>query len=599
MKLDDLLIRVNLGTVGWIKTIPSGKSPSRALAANERLFRYVKKVQRDPRGRRRSYDSIRRDLIDVINSTASLLISEASSAISMLTETDCSLVYESEDESGSVILVRQPIDEIPAIDLVRDVLRTTNGLRKLRTDQQFSAVEYRMVAQSVAFDHIRLHFAKQNETPENVRSREQDLELGIAKLERIRRRLGRSEIEFLDNHATLSGTKWSSDLPLLPILHMDATDDQLRTVAKWYESIGSSMFQPLPVDESADEHLKARWKESWAVFDECGEATLLLAIWIRSLAFVDGSHRCDLCYRHIGVNARRFCVCHFRRDKKRLDSREIHISSFYKRMQEKFHTDNPKLSDLFSLLDAEKLDKSGGEHTVKALGLPCALEHPADVLKAQLAQLSPVISGVLEAGVNEHFLAMVSVATEPFICRMSERRGESKFLDKPQRDAIRWLCLENFFRTWYGENVQVPFPAEKLICRGLDRDHPVIQFGINTLGAIALDLMHLRAWVEVDTCFDRFAYISLGEVRRLRNGVDPVTGKQRSFAQVAKQVGASYEAVWETYLYSQQLTHSGRKDRRERVFPGGLIRLAEHLRLQPPDSKSRGVTGKQVTSSFK
>lgn len=608
MNLDDLQTRATVATVGWLKPTSPVGSPSKAFELHKRLFELVASAGES--GRRETPARIRSRLIDEINASSRMLIGAALAVLESLLDSKCAFTYEGTGDDGEDALVRIFVDEVPNTVSMLGVLRRSSSLRSLKDGQQIHVVQHQLQEYGIAMGNLQLNWPPPVELSKKERVRlELDLARYNAKLASIRRRIDANALQWLSQSA-VSGSDlssdWSGDWPLLPAIDQNTLNEELELAARWYESIGTSMHQPLPVDESGPAELKARWKQAWALYGDCGEAVSVLAVWIRCLAVADESQRCEMCFRHLGPGARRFCSCHYREGKQRLPSRQIHVSAFYRQVLDEFLAENRTPSDRYEHLSRRRrlgafsrtfvspammsvrnaisvssvanLDTAAYEEHARAFGLPDQLVQPAATLAALLRLLFPIIGSVLEADVQEHFISLLKTASAPFARSAPGVQEDPALRRKQQMEAMRELSWETFFKTWYGRSTSDTLASMRQVCRGIDPDHPVVR-GYASVGKIALDMAHLRAWTQVDQCFDSFAYLSLAKVENLRRGSAASTGGPLSFTEIGAQLGASHEAVRKTFEYGGALSDPHRPGRRERVLPQGLKRLSEYLGL--------------------
>jgi hypothetical protein len=95
---------------------------------------------------------------------------------------------------------------------------------------------------------------------------------------------------------------------------------------------------------------------------------------------------------------------------------------------------------------------------------------------------------------------------------------------------------------------------------------------------LARDLMHMGAWREVDERFNRYAYLDLARLNRLRRENTRAGRPGMSLADMAVAVGASPEAVRQTLRFADD--QGSRGDRRNRIIPGGVRRLEQFLEAE-------------------
>jgi hypothetical protein len=131
------------------------------------------------------------------------------------------------------------------------------------------------------------------------------------------------------------------------------------------------------------------------------------------------------------------------------------------------------------------------------------------------------------------------------------------------------------FKSLFGPKAPVPWCSERTLGESLDLDHPMVNGAEVPPNRLARDLMHMGAWREVDQRFNRYAYLDLAELNRLRRTGASAGHPRMSLADIAAAVGASPEAVRQTLRFAD--AQGSRNDRRDRIIPAGVRRLEQLL----------------------
>ena len=109
----------------------------------------------------------------------------------------------------------------------------------------------------------------------------------------------------------------------------------------------------------------------------------------------------------------------------------------------------------------------------------------------------------------------------------------------------------------------------------LDLDHPLADGMSVPPHRLASDLTHMGAWREVDERFNRYAYLNMANLNRLRRTAATMGSPRLSLAAMGAAFGVSPEAVRQTMKFAD--CQSDGKDRRERIIPAGIRRLEQLL----------------------
>lgn len=343
-------------------------------------------------------------------------------------------------------------------------------------------------------------------------------------------------------------------------------------IADWYERLRSAMYRPLPMDDAAPASSIRRWRRGWRNFEECGEAFGLVADWLRAMASSGHARRCLVCYRHLGPGMKRFCARHQRTASARQDSRELHIADIYGPVAKRRIA---KHSAIYAMGSPSEQDVRRMAEQAKAAGICQELAWPAGGLAASLRALYPHVAPPAREQLQHVFVRMFSIAQEPFEREDVLTYEEQLRRTKQRREAPRLFTPSSFFRALYGAPYAVEWAEDRTLGAGLDVDHPLAHHEAVLPSRLALDLVHLSTWLEVDSLFDQFAYLNPLDLKRLRQGLPSMGTPAMSLAQVARVLGVSAEAVRQTLRHSDG--HAGANERRQRVIPARLAALRAYL----------------------
>ena len=167
-------------------------------------------------------------------------------------------------------------------------------------------------------------------------------------------------------------------------------------------------------------------------------------------------------------------------------------------------------------------------------------------------------------------------ANAPFRDRTFARPDDESENRRLKHLAPKWLSWVDFFAAWYRAPDQSLGEDDLPLAKGMDVDHPLVRLGTVSVKKIALDFAHLCAWQLVDEQFDQVAYLSVGEVFKLRKESSSPDKRPLSLSMIGRQLGVSAEAVRETVAYGM---NPEAPKRRDRLLPGGLNRISRTLKF--------------------
>ncbi len=390
----------------------------------------------------------------------------------------------------------------------------------------------------------------------------------LAKLKASARRLILSDAYYVS-----AGT-WS-DWALPIELPTSASASALIEAADWFERLRHAMYQPLPLDEKASKPLVHRWKRQWAAYEDCGSAFGVLAVWLRSLANTGGSQRCQICYRHLGPNLRRFCSEHKRTAFQRQKTRDLNISGLYQPLAQRLVRSRPlvlKQMSTWSLPEDEVLAMSD---QARQYGLNSKLVMPAATLAAELRRLYPVLTPSVRDLLQLRFEQLAVIAQTPFERDKARHADDWESISYQKHEAAIWMDRRTLFQAVFGPKAPVRWCKDRTLGDDLDRDHPIVFAAGVGPQRLALDLLHLGAWREIDKRFNDYAYLDTDNLYQLRRG-SATTGKRgMSLAEIGAVVGASPEAVRQTLRLASD--EDARSNRRRRVISAGVRSLSQLL----------------------
>lgn len=514
--------------------------------------------------------ALRQALVSAINIASLKLIADAKAAIEDLHDAQLRIgvVASAQQQSSSQFVA----SEVPPFKHARHVIRFAIGVRSLSPRSQVWVarwLELEALGQLLQTDVSDA--ATMGDQIQRIEAA-QALAAHKKTVRTLRESAPTAAWEFLEAYRFMVGPfAWGTwALPLQ--VSGTSSSREFIEIADWYERLRSAMYRPLPMDDAAPASSIRRWRRGWRSFEECGEAFGLIAAWLRAMASSGHARRCLVCYRHLGAGMKRFCTRHHRTASARQDSRELHVSDLYGSVVKRRIAKHPALNAIGS---PSEQDVRWMAEQAKASGICQELAWPAGGLAASLRALYPLMTPPARKQLQHVFVRIFSIAQEPF-----EREGALTYEEqlrrtKQRREAPRLFAPSSFFRALYGAPYAVAWAEERTLGAGLDVDHPLAHHEAVLPSRLALDLVHLSTWLEVDSLFDQFAYLNPLDLKRLREGKPSMGMPPMSLAQVARALGVSAEAVRQTLRHSDGLT--GLNERRQRVIPARLAELRAYL----------------------
>lgn len=561
----DLCAQASAGVAGWISAASGQAEPSRAAHVHQGLLDFVLGSS----STRRQTQALKAGLIRRMNAESRAVAKEALALATKLQ--DAQFGFEVTDMSGRDSWAVFKASQVPPASDAPTVLRLATALHEGKVKRQSAAMRaFECEAQlgSAEVDH---HAAwRGGDTPDWASSSLaiEEHRRGFKK-ELARLRAGDRELVLNASHFVSSVTWFSWALPVE--LAVNSGDPELREAAAWYERLRVSMYRPLPVDERAPKPVIRRWNLEWAAYEDFGAAFGVIAIWLKCLTSSPGSQRCQICYRHLRKGMKHFCTEHTRTAAKRQDARDLHISGLYRPLAERLVRSRSQIQENLSTWSLPPAAVKAMLQQAKQSGISPDLAMPAATLAAALREIFPALTPSTRGLLQRRFGQLFSIAQAPFEQSSARTRKEWEDITLRRHQARHWLRWETFFGSLFGPAAPVTWCTERTLGDGLDCDHPLATGTPVPPHRLARDLMHLGAWREVDERFDKFAYIDMGNLNRLRRSAAGQGHSKVSLADMAAAVGASHEAVRQTLRFADGL--SERTKRRDRIVPEGIRRL--------------------------
>lgn len=567
VKPTDLLDLADSATAGliWGKD----RAESAAYEVRRRLAAAVGGRRAKPDGS--NLDRARERVLAEVNEASMWVVDRACVAVDRLARSGCRFRLVCVDTKGRESVASFDVNDVAPFGEASKVLMLSKALRQLGHSDQAPVMRL--------FDHIgELTSAEASQAAMGIAGEstvqvDRTVASVARSVERATAELSQAALSLVqsDENRCLSLT-WSTWA--LPVqLHRSSTDEQVLEAANWLSRIANMMYRPLPLDRETHPDAAAAWETAWAAYEDAGDAFAVLATWLRCLIGASPGKRCDLCYRHLGTNMKRYCRCHMRTSAKRQTARAIHVGELYQGSVTGHLTAVTTLNCWHSRSGPSDAALQLLTQVAKENGVHPDLVRPASVLAAMLRSVWPVMHSEVASLIQDHFCRILKIAQMPFDRHepTSYAAGLQRARDK--HDARRWLNWETFFQSWFGESTAPCFAAEHLVGRGLDVDHPLCEGTPVSQSSIAVDLIHFRVWSSVYRLFNMTAYLLPEQVQRLRSEGQRNVGAPMTLRDIGEVLGVSAESVRKALESAG--TQGNTRRRRGRLLPQARYRLRQ------------------------
>lgn len=567
VRATDLLDLADSATAGliWGKD----RAESAAYEVRRRLAAAVGARRAKPDGS--NLDRARERVLAEVNEATMWVVDRACVAVDRLACSGCRFRLVLVDAKGRESVASFDVNDVAPFGEASKVLMFSKALSQLGHSDQASVMRL--------FDHIgKLTAAEASQAAMRI-AKESTVQIDrdVANLawavERATADLSQAALNLVQSHENqcpdLTWSTWA-----LPVqLHRSSSDEQVLEAANWLGRIANMMYRPLPLDSETHPDAAAALETAWAAYEDAGDAFAVLAAWLRCLIGASPGMRCDLCYRHLGKNMKRYCRCHRRTSAKRQTALAIHVGALYRGSV----TDNLRA---VTALDCWRSRSEPNDSVLQLLsqfaeesGLHPDLVRPASVLAAMLRSVWPVMHSEVASLIQDHFSRVLKIAQMPFDCHEPTSYVVGLQQARDRHEAKRWLNWQTFFQSWFGEPAAPSFAEERLVGGGLDVDHPLCEGTSVSQSSIAVDLIHFRVWSSVYRLFSMNAYLLPEQVQRLRSEGKGNDGAPMTLRQIGEVLGVSAESARKAleYVNASGLT----RRRRGRLLPQARNRLRQ------------------------
>lgn len=569
---EDLLALVNAATLGWVHPSPDEEPPLSAAALHSRFVDLVHRASPSARGA----SDLRRQLLTEINEVSTELLVQAKKAVRRLEGASFSVDLLQPD--GSFAPTTTPARDVPPFADADAVLTFSQEVQKLPFRAQTHVNVGLELFMKGEMRRADVQIAESIGNAADVVAERQALSAHLRLQQAFEDTAPPVALEFLRSHQRVVWPfAWGTwTVPVL--VPATAEDRELVEAAAQYEQMRKAMFRPLPLSDNGSRARLRRDRRNWRAYESCGDSFGVLGAWLRAIAATGTARRCQVCYRHLAPGLKRFCEEHLRNAITRQNSRDLHISTVYRPLVRWRSSER-----LTAVTDLMRWRPAGNElealiAEAQAAGIRKELAKPAAALAASLRALYPAMTQPVMDRVQSVFVQLFTLAQEPFEWDAPRTMEGHGVRERARREAPHLLRLETFLEAFFGPSTDLDWPSQRQLGAGLDPRHPAARGMSVSPDRLAVDLLHLSSWLDVDAVFDKFAYVDPLQLSRMRAG-NPSTGaRPMSLAAISKSVGISPEAVRKTLRYADGL--AGLAERRPRVIPAGLRALKEHLCLE-------------------
>ena len=223
---------------------------------------------------RRTPNLHQRPLIDRLNVLMERLLSSACRSLAALSASQCAFACEVEARGGRRSRWTTTFDKIPVCVEQLAALRVAEKLVELRPDQQALVVEtlapdqdLRLVRKHQDFKHFENPMGEVIEDPELEQELDREAAKITTELGKLRGSMSRAVDPWLLKHRGVIEALRNTSRIAPVALQRSASSDELLVGAAWYQSLGESMYLPLPLEEKANPVLLSKWRRHWATYD--------------------------------------------------------------------------------------------------------------------------------------------------------------------------------------------------------------------------------------------------------------------------------------------------------------------------------------------
>ena len=293
----------------------------------------------------------------------------------------------------------------------------------------------------------------------------------------------------------------------------------------------------------------------------------MTSAWLRCIGSIGEYRRCQLCSRHLGEGMKKNCRLHQRTAKIRVPAREHHVSAVYQKEWRRALLKRPGVKRIL-----EDATPTAATQTLirEAIERECLAPDVADSvasLGALLHTFLPLLRPALQTAIKQQFDSTIRAVRTQQDDGFRLGLGGAR-LDVFPRRAVRGLEWERFFGAFFVSNATTEIATTFARGKPIDLDHPLTsELESISLEKLALDLVHLNAWISVDTTFDAYGFL---DPQALSNEIsatlDP-PARRLTYKELAQRHHTSPQAV------HQAVGREATSSKRRRVLGQGVRAL--------------------------
>ena len=538
------------------------QAPQRQAEIATRVHHHMLDLLRTHPGKRsraagRSLDVRQRALVDGLNLLMAPLLRRARRSLAVLSASRCAFVFEFDGHGGQVHHLHATFDGSPGCTAQLAALRLIGELAGLSAKQQAVIVRLLILEQDLTSARVRDDVVRILRRPEAVLFSGGRIAGIVSQINGLRQSFSNAlKLWELRNRSRMEAFPYGTRIAPLA-LRGSATSSESLEAANWYQSMGESMYMPIPLDESASPELLSRWRRHWNSYEACGKAILVVATWVRALGSGEPHQRCELCFRHRGQGMRCHCVVHKRTAERRIPRREELVSREYKAalgFSLPLIPSTPSIEKVMSEAPAQ-----GMVQAARRIELPDELSGPALRLGSLLRWLYPLLNDKQRRRIAEQFDELLRECMVPFQVNHFSSPEMAFDNGRRRRLAAQRVTWTRFFGELFGSKAGADIAAGAGMDSEIDVDHPLASTSaVISDQALVLDLQRFRAWIDADFSIDGLAYLAdaavLDEFLRQRKELQ----RKPSLRELAAVLKASPTTIAEALKRAQKRAQHGK-----------------------------------------
>lgn len=286
----------------------------------------------------------------------------------------------------------------------------------------------------------------------------------------------------------------------------------LNFLADAYRRFGESLLIPFELRLGGRDEAVAFAMDARLRYESAAVGFQVLSAWVKALGILQGSPKCNVCYRHASAVSR--CSVHATKTHETAEARlGFRIRPHY---QDLLVTYAAKRAVKRLIRDGLPWTDDAGPGLLDAAartGLASSMQRRAVILASQLRALLLSMNADMQLAAEKLFAAVLVTVKRleqmPQPVSLQERRTR----DQQFQEAKELLSIWGFFRAWCGPGRYSEWTGLGML--GFDRDHPIVVRQPVTGSDVAWSLVRQRAWSEASATFVARTAPTAADVQRL------------------------------------------------------------------------------------